>query len=78
MARTIKTLVALDTNVSAQTVQNALPVGGEIEVWGVVEGFDEAWRTLQETATDLVIVACSGYSDRALYFIEGAVRENPS
>ena len=77
MARTIKTLVALDTNVSAQTVQNALPVGGEIEVWGVVEGFDEAWRTLQETATDLVVVACSGYSDRALYFIEGAVRENP-
>jgi pilus assembly protein CpaE len=77
MARTIKTLVALDANVSAQTVQNALPVGGEIEVWGVVEGFDEAWRTLQETATDLVVVACSGYSDRALYFIEGAVRENP-
>jgi pilus assembly protein CpaE len=78
MARTIKTLVALDTNVSAQNVQNALPVGGEIEVWGVVEGFDEAWRTLQETATDLVVVACSGYSDRALYFIEGAVRENPA
>jgi pilus assembly protein CpaE len=78
MARTIKTLVALDTNVSAQSVQNALPVGGEIEVWGVVEGFDEAWRTLQETATDLVVVACAGYSDRALYFIEGAVRENPA
>ena len=78
MARTIKTLVALDTNVSAQTIQNALPVGGDIEVWGVVEGFDEAWRTLQETATDLVVVACSGYSDRALYFIEGAVRDNPA
>ena len=78
MSRTIKTLVALDTNVSAQNVQNALPVGGEIEVWGVVEGFDEAWRTLQETATDLVVVACAGYSDRALYFIEGAVRENPA
>jgi pilus assembly protein CpaE len=78
MERTIKTLVALDTGMSSQTIQNALPVGGEIEVWGVVEGFDEAWRTLQETATDLVIVACAGYSDRALYFIEGAVRERPN
>jgi pilus assembly protein CpaE len=78
MARTIKTLVALDTGVSAANVQSALPVGGEIEVWGVVEGFDEAWRTLQETTTDLVVVACAGYSDRALYFIEGAVRETPT
>jgi pilus assembly protein CpaE len=78
MARTIKTLVALDTGVSAANVQSALPVGGEIEVWGVVEGFDEAWRTLQETTTDLVVVACGGYSDRALYFIEGAVRETPT
>jgi pilus assembly protein CpaE len=78
MARTIKTLVALDNGVNPEVVQNVLPVGGEIEVWGVVEGFDEAWRTLQETATDLVVVACAGYSDRALYFIEGAVRETPS
>jgi pilus assembly protein CpaE len=78
MARTIKTLVALDTGVSAANIQSALPVGGEIEVWGVVEGFDEAWRTLQETTTDLVVVACAGYSDRALYFIEGAVRETPT
>ena len=77
MARTIKTLVALDSGVNAEVVQNVLPVGGEIEVWGVVEGFDEAWRTLQETATDLVVVATAGYSDRALYFIEGAVRETP-
>jgi pilus assembly protein CpaE len=76
--QTIKTLVALDQGVRADSVQTALPVGGDIEVWGVVEGFDEAWQTLQETATDLVIVACSGYSDRALYFIEGAVRDQPS
>ena len=78
MERTIKTLVALDSGVSADVVQNSLPVGGEIEVWGIVEGFDEAWQTLQETATDLVVVACSGYSERALYFIEGAVREAPN
>jgi pilus assembly protein CpaE len=78
MTKTIKTLVALDTGVRPEAIQNALPVGGDIEVWGVVEGFDEAWQTLQETATDLVVVACAGYSDRALYFIEGAVRDQPA
>jgi pilus assembly protein CpaE len=78
MERTIKTLVALDSGIDAELVQSSLPVDGEIEVWGIVEGFDEAWRTLQETATDLVVVACSGYSDRALYFIEGAVRDQPA
>jgi pilus assembly protein CpaE len=78
MNQTIKTLVALDAGVQPESVQTALPAGGDIEVWGVVEGFDEAFRTLQETATDLVVVACAGYSDRALYFIEGVVRDQPT
>jgi pilus assembly protein CpaE len=78
MERTIRTLVALDSGIDAGLVQSSLPVDGEIEVWGIIEGFDEAWRTLQETATDLVVVACAGYSDRALYFIEGAVRDQPA
>jgi pilus assembly protein CpaE len=73
-----KALVALDGGVRSETVQLSLPVDGDIAVTGVVDGLDEAWRTLQETAVDLVIVACAGYSDRALYFIEGAVREQPS
>jgi pilus assembly protein CpaE len=77
MTQTIKTLVALDIGVLPEVVRTALPAEGDIEVTGVVEGFDEAWRTLQETAIDLVVVACSGYSDRALFFIEGAVRDHP-
>jgi len=30
---------------------------------------------LQETSPDIVVVACSGYSDRALYFIDSAVKQ---
>lgn len=72
-----RALVALDTGASQELVQQALPVEGDIEFTGIVDGLDEAWRTLHETEADLVIVACAGYSERALLFIEGAVREQP-
>jgi pilus assembly protein CpaE len=73
-----RALVALDTGANAELVQQALPVEGDIEIAGLVHGLDEAWRTLHETDVDLVLVACAGYSERALIFIEGAVRELPS
>jgi pilus assembly protein CpaE len=73
-----RALVALDTGASHELVQQALPVEGDIEIAGLIEGLDEAWRTLHETDVDLIVVACAGYSERALLFIEGAVRELPS
>ena len=78
MNQSIKTLVALDTNVSYEMIQAALPVDTSVQVVGMIEGLDEAWNTLQETNADLLVVACGGYSDRALYLIEGAVRQRPS
>ena len=78
MNQGIKTLVALDTNVSYEMIQAALPADTSVQVVGMIEGLDEAWNTLQETNADLLIVACGGYSDRALYLIEGAVRQKPS
>jgi pilus assembly protein CpaE len=77
MNQSIKTLVALDANVSYDMIQAALPVDTSIQVVGMIEGLDEAWNTLQETNADLLIVACGGYSDRALYLIEGAARQRP-
>jgi pilus assembly protein CpaE len=72
----IRTLVVLDADVDRAAVEAALPVDVDIEVVGVVEGFEESWSTLQETPTDLVVVACAGYSERALFFVEGAVRQH--
>jgi pilus assembly protein CpaE len=72
----IRTLIALDEDVDRKTVGAALPVDVDIEVVGVVEGFEESWSTLQDTPTDLVVVACAGYSERALLFVEGAVRQH--
>src|SRR2546430_2822620 len=77
MAARIHALVALDEGVDSQAIQAMLPDNGGIEVVGIINGLDESWRTMQETATDLLIVACAGYSDRALYFIDSAVKQQP-
>jgi pilus assembly protein CpaE len=77
MGSRIHALVALDEGVDSQSIQAMLPDNGGIEVVGIINGLDESWRTMQETATDLLIVACAGYSDRALYFIDSAVKQQP-
>ena len=77
MADRVNTLVALDGNVDRGAVEAALPEGSDIQVVAIVDGLDESWVALQETATDLVVVACAGYSDRALVFIDGAVKQRP-
>jgi len=77
MAARIHALVALDEGVDSQSIQAMLPDGSGVEVVGIINGLDESWRTLQETAPDLLIVACEGYSDRALFFIDSAVKQQP-
>ena len=77
MADRIQALVALDSGVDSNYVQSLLPSGESFEVVGVINGLDESWRTLQETAPDLLLVVCSGYSDRTLYFIDSAVKQTP-
>jgi pilus assembly protein CpaE len=73
----IRALVAMDDGVDRDVVQAALPSDSEIQVVGLVDGLEESWTTLQETPTDLLVVACAGYSDRALFLIDGAVRQRP-
>jgi pilus assembly protein CpaE len=77
MAARIHALVAVDAGVDSQSIQSMLPDGSTIDIVGIINGLDESWRTLQETASDLLIVACEGYSDRALYFIDAAVKQEP-
>ena len=76
MSEPIRALVALDRDVNREAVEAALPQHSDIQVVGIVEGIDESWATLQETQTDLLVVACAGYSDRALFLISGAVKQS--
>jgi pilus assembly protein CpaE len=75
MADRIQAIVAVDSGVDEHQLRAALPEGSGIDVLGVIDGLEESWQTLQETSPDIVIVACSGYSDRALYFIDSAVKQ---
>jgi pilus assembly protein CpaE len=78
MADRVHALVALDGGVDSNYIQSVLPSESAVfEIAGIVEGLDESWRTLQETAPGLLVVVCAGYSDRALYFIDGAVKQQP-
>src|SRR5205823_12674059 len=72
-----RTLVSVDTGLDEQTVRAALPASSDIQIVGVVTGVDESWTTLQETPTDLLVVACTGYSERALFLIASVVKERP-
>jgi pilus assembly protein CpaE len=77
MSDAIRALVALDKDVDREVVHAALPADSDIHVVGLVEGLEESWTALQATSTDLLVVACAGYSDRALFFVEGAVKQKP-
>jgi pilus assembly protein CpaE len=75
MTSRVKTLVAIDAGVDPELIEAALPEGSDIQVVAVVDGLEESWTALQETATDLIVVACAGHSERALVFIDGAVKQ---
>jgi pilus assembly protein CpaE len=77
MSDAIRALIALDKDVDREIVHAALPADSDIHVVGLVEGLEESWSALQATSTDLLVVACAGYSDRALFFVEGAVKQKP-
>jgi pilus assembly protein CpaE len=77
MAARIQALVAVDAGIDTHDIQMMLPDGTDVEIVGIINGLEDSWRTLQETAPDLLIVACEGYSDRALYFIDAAVKQQP-
>jgi pilus assembly protein CpaE len=71
----IKTLVAIDEGVDRRSVENSLPEGSNIDIVAIVDGLEEGWTALQDTAADLIVLACGGYSERALVFIDGAVKQ---
>src|SRR5437763_2791380 len=72
-----RTLVSLDAGIDEETVRAALPATTDIQIVGVVRGVDESWTTLQETPAELLLIACTGYSERALFLIASTVRERP-
>jgi pilus assembly protein CpaE len=77
MSGTSKALVAVDSGIDRDVIRETLPTGADVQIVGLVEGLDESWRTLQEVSVDVLVVACAGASDRAMFLIEGAIKQQP-
>jgi pilus assembly protein CpaE len=76
MADTLRVLVAVDTGVDVHSVANTVTSDGALSVVGVIDGLDEAWRVLQDSSCDVLVVACQGYSERSLVLIDAAVKQD--
>jgi pilus assembly protein CpaE len=77
MSALIRTLVAIDSGVDTRAVEQAFPIGSPVQVTGVIEGLERGWSVLEESSPDMLVVACAGYSERALYLIEAASKQLP-
>jgi pilus assembly protein CpaE len=76
-SRPVKALLAVEPGVDAEQVQASLPADADFNVVGMVSGADEALHWLRDTPADMLLVACAGYSDRALLLLDAVSRQNP-
>jgi pilus assembly protein CpaE len=76
VASPTRVLLAVESGLDANDLVTLLSGDPSIRLVNVVDGFDQAWRLLQDEPIDLVVLGCAGYSDRALVFLESAVRQN--
>src|SRR5687768_10249441 len=76
-SRPVKALLAVEPGVDAEQVQASLPADDDFSVVGMVSGADEALRWLRDTSADMLLVACAGYSDRALLLLDAVSRQDP-
>ena len=76
-SRPVKALLAVEPGVDADSVQDSLPSGEDFTVVGVVSSGEDALNWLRHGLADLLLVACAGYSDRALLLLDAVSRQNP-
>jgi len=76
-SRPVKALLVVEPGVDSEQVETSLPSDAEFSVVATVTGADDALRWLREGAADLLLVACAGYSDRALLLLDAVARQNP-
>src|SRR5919108_5796789 len=76
-SRPVRALLAIEPGIDAEDVQASLPVDADFNVVGMVSGAEDALRTLREGHADMLLVACAGYSDRALLLLDAVSQQNP-
>ncbi len=77
MAAAIQALVVIDSGLSQESVERCLPKQG-LDVVGIADGIESSGELLRETPSDILVVASAGYSERALFLIDSAVKQRPN
>lgn len=76
-SRQVKALLAVEPGVDAESVRDSLPSGEEFSVVHIAASGEDALNWLRNGVADLLLVACAGYSDRALLLLDAVARQNP-
>jgi pilus assembly protein CpaE len=76
-SRLVKALLSVEPGVDAEQVQDSLPDDPEFNVVAVATNADDTLRHIDETSIDVLLVACAGYSDRALLLLDAVARQAP-
>src|SRR5918996_5302638 len=76
-SRAVKALLAVEPGVDAEEVRDSLPADADFSIVGVTSGAEETLGWLRTGSADLLLVACAGYSDRALLLLDAVGRQSP-
>jgi pilus assembly protein CpaE len=74
----VSVVVALDPALDGAAIEAALRDGERVEIVGFVHGLEDGDSTLQDTPSDVLVVACNEPSDDAVAFIRAACDRQPS
>jgi pilus assembly protein CpaE len=77
MRETVKAVVALESDADREMVLALLSGDPDLEIVEIVDGLEASWNALGSASPDLLVVVCDGYSEGALSFIGGTVRQWP-
>ena len=76
-SRPVKALLAIEPGVDPDEVRESLPADADFNVVGTVAGPEETLGWLHDGSADVLLVACAGYSDRALLLLDAVARQDP-
>jgi pilus assembly protein CpaE len=76
-SRPVKALLSVEPGVDPEGVRDSLPGDENFSVVAVVTTQEETLGWLRDGIVDVLLVACAGYSDRALLLLDMVTRQSP-
>jgi pilus assembly protein CpaE len=75
--RPVKALLSVEPGVDTEEIRDSLPEDAEFSIVAVATSPEETLRSLDASPVDVLLVACEGYSDRALLLLDSVTKQRP-